>query len=61
MNIEHADGDAAASGPVQNTTLKRRRFTVQVKLCLVRSIQKGIEVGEVSGTEACREHNIHYK
>jgi hypothetical protein len=42
-------------------TLKRRRFTVQDKLCLVRAIKRRIDIDKLSVRKACIEFNIHIK
>jgi len=56
------DNDTTPSfAPQLSTTKKRRRFTLQEKMCLVRSIRRRIETGQVSLSSACNEANIHRK
>ena len=40
---------------------KRRRFSLQEKMCLVRSIRRRIETADVSLRNACDAANIHQK
>jgi transposase-like protein len=44
-----------------NPTLRRRRFTNQEKLSLVRSIFRKIQVNNVIVRQACADVNIHHK
>lgn len=46
---------------LQSTPLKRRRFTVQNKLCLVRTIKRRIDSDHVSVRKACIDSNVHIK
>jgi hypothetical protein len=55
------DGGTATSYPQEKTTLKKRRFTVQDKLCLVRRVQKRIDADKVSIRTACSDVNISHK
>ena len=61
------DDDTTPSCPPGqlSTTKKRRRFTLQEKMCLVRSIKRRIEgsleTSRVSLRTACHEANIHHK
>jgi hypothetical protein len=55
------DGSTDSSSPQQKTSLKKRRFTVLEKLCMIRRVKKKIDVDKVSMTAACRDVNIHHK
>ncbi len=60
--MNNQDGDAAPScARQQSTTKKRRRFTLQEKMCLVRSIRRKIEADQVSICKACDFVNVHMK
>jgi DDE superfamily endonuclease len=59
---ESYDDNGTPSGISQNVvTKKRRRFSLQDKMCLVRSIQRKIETERVSIRMACNTANIHHK
>jgi transposase-like protein len=56
------DNDGTPNTPLLlNPTFKRRRFTKQEKLGLVRSICRKIQVNNVSVRQACADVNIHHK
>jgi acyl-[acyl carrier protein]--UDP-N-acetylglucosamine O-acyltransferase len=56
------DNDGTPNTPLPlNPTLKRRRFTNQEKLGLVRSIFRKIQVNNVSVRQACADVNINHK
>jgi hypothetical protein len=54
------DGGTASSYPQQKTPSKKRRFTVQQKLCLLRRVMKRIDVDKVSIRTACSDVNISH-
>ena len=56
------DDDDITPSATQNTrTKERRRFSLQDKMCLVRSIRRRIETENVSIRTACNDANIHHK
>ena len=55
------DDDITPSGTQNARTKKRRRFSLQDKMCLVRSIRRRIETENVSIRTACNDANIHHK
>ena len=55
------DNTAPSCPPRLSTVKKRRRFTLQEKMGLVRSIRRRIEANEVSVRIACNEANIYHK
>jgi hypothetical protein len=60
--MDDSESDADPSGlPLQSTTPKRKRYSVQEKLFLVRTIRRRIEYDEITLRKACSDANIHHK
>ena len=60
--MNESDDDTAPCCPKERTTIKRRRFTSQEKLCLLRTIRRRIDSEQqVSLRKACSDVNVHHK
>ena len=60
-DIDDDDIPLCSHNAKKNVKKRRRRFSLQEKMCLVRSIRRKIENEKVSIRMACKDENIHHK